>query len=349
MKRYIFFGVALVGLLILTNVVDAQEAVIHTNKLNVRSGPGLDYDRIGYVYKDDVLLIIQKENDWVAIEFEDGIGWISTDYITIREHDDKNEEFHVYDTVQQTLTIPLNNVHVRSGPSTAYDITFFVHEGHRVEVISENEDWYEITYEGQEGFIFKQLVSSHQTNQPTPLTNKLIVIDAGHGGRDVGAIGAHQTLEKYLTYQTANMLKHELTRLGAQVKLTRENDNYISLMSRTTFSNMLPTDVFISIHYNSFPDLPNITGISSYYYKPQDKPLAQMIQNSLIQMTGDHDRGITIENFQVLRQNFNPAVLVELGFLSNQQQEQQLLNRTYQQKIVKGISDGLITYFSEKE
>lgn len=348
-KKKILISFILI-LLTVTSVVEAQEAVITTEKLNVRNGPSIHFQSIDEVYKEDIFKIIQKEEDWVEIQLDHGTGWVSTDYITIREQESETEEFQVYDGEQHSLTIPFDRVHVRSGPSTDDDIKFFIGANDQVDIISESEEWYEIAYGDQEGFIYKKVLSLHQKQNPLPLHNKLIVIDIGHGGRDVGATGVSGTLEKNLTYTTAQLLQAELNQLGAHVKLTRGGDDYISLLSRTTFSNIHPTDAFISIHYNSFPDLPTITGIGTYYYHPQYQPLAQLIQDQLIDATGDNDRGVILENYQVLRQNFKPSILVELGFISNREQEQQLLSRSYQQLLVQGISRGLITYFSnEKE
>lgn len=338
----------LIFLIILAPVVGAQEATITVDQLNVREGPGIHFQKIGDVFKGDTFKILQKENDWVEIELEEGTGWVSTEYITIHEDNSETEVFKVPEKGKQTLTIPLDRVHLRSGPSIEYDINFFVNQGDEVTIISESDEWYEIKYDDHVGFLFKRLVTS-QKNNSSPLLNKLIVIDAGHGGRDVGATGTNETLEKHLTFKTAKLLKHELIQLGATVKLTRENDQYISLLSRATFSNMLSTDAFISIHYNSFPELPNIKGIGTYYYHPHHKQLAQAVQRELIHVTGDHDREIALENYQVLRQSVKPAILVELGFISNKTQEQQLLSRSYQQLLVQGIASGLTTYFSNKK
>src|SRR5699024_11404675 len=121
---------------------------------------------------------------------------------------------------------------------------------------------------------------------------------------DVECDGDDGTYEKEITYKTAQELKQELSVLGAEVILTRVKDEYISLGSRTSLANMPNTDAFISIHYNSAPDSPDVTGIGTYYLKEPNKDLAFFIQQEMIKEADAVDRDITIEDFQVLRENY---------------------------------------------
>src|SRR5699024_2073301 len=142
-------------------------------------------------------------------------------------------------------------------------------------------------------------------------------------------------------------LEKELKLLGANVILTRSVDEFISLGGRTSLSNVKDTDAFISIHYNSTPDLPQVSGIGTYYYHDQHKKLATEIQNGVIQTTDANDRGVAFENFHVIRQSFKPSILIELGFLSNEEEENLLKRNPYQKKIVAGILHGLQRYFND--
>ncbi len=179
------------------------------------------------------------------------------------------------------------------------------------------------------------------------LSGMVIVLDPGHGGKDNGAEG-QDTIEKKLTLQTAKKLKKALNRLGATVLLTRDNDTFISLEERVTFAEEKNADLFMSIHYNSSPaEEPN--GITTYYYDDKWKnPLATTIHNYLIEETKANDRHVLFGDFLVLRDNSVPSILLELGFLSNKNEEKEINRATYQENLVKAICDGIITH-KEKE
>jgi N-acetylmuramoyl-L-alanine amidase len=166
------------------------------------------------------------------------------------------------------------------------------------------------------------------------------------GGHDVGAIGATGSFEKNITSLTASELEKVLKSLGANVYMTRKSDDFISLKSRTAYSNIMDTHVFISLHYNSFPEQPDVSGIETFYYSDQHKILAQFIQQEMIKVTNAKDRGASKGNYYVIRQNFKPAVLLELGFISNKEIEALLHTNGYQKQLVHGIVNGLGKYFS---
>lgn len=316
----------------------AEQVIINTNNLNVRDGPGTTYKKIDNLHAGDVYQLIQRDQDWIEIQLKEHSGWIKTEYATIKEDENVNGKM---------ITIQHEHTQLRDGPSTDYDIIHFADKGTEFDIVDAHADWYEIKNKDVTGFVFKDLVTYEEGKTTDELNNKTIVIDAGHGGQDVGAIGVGGTFEKDITYKTAQELKQELSILGAEVILTRVKDEYISLGSRTSLANMPDTDAFISIHYNSTLDSPDVTGIGTYYLKDQNKELAYFIQQEMIKEADAVDRGITIEDFQVLRQNFAPAVLVELGFISNQEKEQLLLTNAYQKKLVSGIINGLERYFAQ--
>lgn len=339
--------------ILLSHTVYADEAVITSDNLNIRNGPGTDFDIIGRADTNDIFPIITVKDDWVQIELEDEPGWVTKEYITIENTptapaatSKTNEEDPADTEVTKSVTIQFDNTQLREGPSTDYDIIRFVGVGSKFDVVSENESWYKISKNDFTGYVSKQLVEKDSTSTSTGIKHKTIIIDAGHGGRDVGAIGATGVFEKDITYLTARELERELTMLGANVLLTRSEDEFISLSSRTSFSNIKDTDAFISIHYNSVPELPAVTGIESYFYHEHNKNLAKYIQQEIIKETGAIDRGITQGNFAVIRQNFKPSILVELGFISNEEKEALLGTSIYQQKLVSGIVNGLRRYFS---
>ncbi|MFC4022674.1 N-acetylmuramoyl-L-alanine amidase [Oceanobacillus longus] len=328
-------------------IVYADEAIIEGSNLNIRSGPGTDYDSVGVADTGESYTIIQEKNGWVEIELPGGSGWVAEDFTTVTESSEEDEETEK-ETDVSSITIQHEHTQLREGPSTDYDIIHFAEKGIEYDVLSAINEWYEIDVAGQSGYILKDLVSEpKEASNKNVFKNKTIIIDAGHGGRDVGAIGTTDTYEKSFTYLTAHELEQELQYLGANVLLTREEDEFISLSSRSTYSNFNDTDAFISIHYNSVPELPNVSGIESFYYADQNENLAKYIQQGIIKETDESDRGIAKGDFQVLRTNLKPSVLLELGFISNPEREALLQTNAYQKKLVTGIVEGLRKYFSE--
>lgn len=327
-----------------------DEVIINEDNLNLRSGPGTNYDVLGQLHTDERYSIVQRQGDWIEIQIDDYTGWVSVDYITVlgdtqgSQADDEVEE----GSNTTTITIPFDNTQIRKGPSTEYDIIYFADKGLTLNVTGESGEWLHVKSKDVEGYVFKPLVEENKTGISTGLEGKTIVIDPGHGGDDSGAIGANETLEKDLTYKTADILAQELTMLGAEVILTRDHETFVSLSSRANLANVLNTDAFISLHYNSVPDLPNVTGIGTYYYHEQYETLAHYIQQEIIKESGDRDRGMGFGDFQVIRQNLKPGVLIELGFISNPEIEQLLLTNAYQKKLVSGIVNGLQLYFASK-
>ncbi|MFZ3576438.1 N-acetylmuramoyl-L-alanine amidase [Virgibacillus sp. DJP39] len=353
MRRFKLLGLCISLLLVLTAMtspVKAKEAVINTEVLNVRNGPGESYEEIMEVHANETYTILQQKNNWVEIQLDSTTGWVVTDYISIREGGasaDKIEVSTNKPTIDQVI-LSYDNTHLRSGPATQYEITGYADKGTTFEVLGETEEWYEVKNKDLQGFLKKQFIQDETETTSSGIENKTIVIDAGHGGRDVGAIGVSGTYEKNYTYRTSLELKQELTVLGANVILTRPEDEFISLGSRSSYANIAGTDAFISIHYNSTPELPNVTGIGTYYYHDQNKELAAYVQKELIKETNANDRKFTFGDYFVIRQTFKPAILVELGFLSNKEKEQLLQTDAYQKKLVQGMVNGLLKYFANK-
>ncbi|MGM8364680.1 N-acetylmuramoyl-L-alanine amidase [Virgibacillus sp. W0181] len=326
-----------------------QTAVIETDHLNVRSGPGTHFEQIIQVHEGEIYSVMQIEDNWIKIKLEEGTGWVAKEYITIKKTESSQSFEEIKLTKGSTFEIKYANTHIRKEPSLKSKIIHFADKGDNFDIVDIHNDWVKVKNDDYTGYIMKKVIVSSIPAYEKKLQNKIIVIDAGHGGYDVGAIGNEGTYEKDLTLQTAKLLKEKLTMFGAKVYLTRNNDYYLSLSSRASLANSLPTDLFMSIHYNSFPDAADISGISTYYYDEQHMKIANHVQNKLIEKTNDTDRGVTFEDFQVLRQNGKPALLLELGFISNAKTEQKILTNQYQEKLTDGMIQGINIGFTEQK
>ena len=194
---------------------------------------------------------------------------------------------------------------------------------------------------------------------------KRVLLDPGHGGKDKGAIGK-KFLEKDLNLKLANSLRLLLKGKGYDVKLTRENDRYISLTKRGEIAKSWSADLFISIHCNAAKEI-SVSGIETFFVTPVGSPstsknrlqktkvagnsfnklntrLAYEIQRELVKSTGANGRGIKHYRWQVLREASCPAVLVEVGFLSNPTEEAKLGDSKYRERITSGILKGILHF-----
>ncbi|QDP40709.1 SH3 domain-containing protein [Radiobacillus deserti] len=356
LSKRVVIGIVMLLVLSISSVVYASNAIILVNDLNVRSGPGLDYDVIRQVHQNEQYKILSEEGEWVEIQLKDGtVGWVTKEFIsTPGEATDEAdvqapEQRESNDSTKRHITTLYKTTNLRTGPSLEFEIMDSVKQGQMLEVLGEKSEWYEVKWKDNIGYVEKSFVyPAHSVSLSDEWDNKTIVIDPGHGGRDVGAVGLSGSYEKTHTMRTALKLKEELELLGAQVVLTRTNDQYMSLSGRASVANVYHADAFISLHYNSTPEIPTASGISSYYYHERNKALAVEIQKELMKATDVEDRGTDFGDFQVIRENHRPSVLLELGFLSNEEEEGNIMSLTFQEKLTKGIIRGLRNYFQIK-
>lgn len=167
-----------------------------------------------------------------------------------------------------------------------------------------------------------------------------VCIDAGHGGKDSGAGGA-SVAEKWITLDVARRVADKLRNSAIEVVLTRDEDYFVELAERANISNRANADIFISIHCNSAGESARGTEVWTYPGEKQDRRLAEDILRKLVERTGFRDRGVKEENFAVLRLTRCPAALVELGFISNPQEEQIMKTFDYQDQASTAIVEGI--------
>jgi len=131
-----------------------------------------------------------------------------------------------------------------------------------------------------------------------------------------------------------------------EVHLTREDDSFISSVDRERIkiAKQKGADVILSIHGNTFTDA-KVSGTETYYYTKQSRQLAEIIHKHVVTATGLRDRGVKTEDFFIIKEADIPAVLLELGYLTNPQDEAQLHNADVQHRIAQSIAAGLKEYF----
>ena len=183
-----------------------------------------------------------------------------------------------------------------------------------------------------------QDVQRKQSGEKT-LSGYHFIIDPGHGGKDSGAVRS-EVYEKTLTLSTAKKVEEQLRDKGASVTMTRTDDTFIPVEERVQLSNSTTANAFISLHYNTFKDQ-SIRGIDTFYNNVDEtQKLAETIQSSLVNHVEFTNRGAKQASYQVLRENEQPALLIELGFISNSEERKLVRTDTYQEKAAKGIVSG---------
>ncbi|QGH36182.1 N-acetylmuramoyl-L-alanine amidase [Gracilibacillus salitolerans] len=173
-----------------------------------------------------------------------------------------------------------------------------------------------------------------------------VVIDPGHGGEDPGAIGVSGSYEKDFTLSLAkkiSILLEDEPKL--EVYMTREEDVFLSAETRErpNYANDIEADLYISLHANTFTD-PSVSGTESFYYHKNSKRLANIIHRHVSETTGFRNRGVKKENYFVLKDTTMPAVLLEIGYITNPEEEQTMLTDDFQQSLAEAIKNGVNEY-----
>ena len=172
-----------------------------------------------------------------------------------------------------------------------------------------------------------------------------IIIDPGHGGYDSGAsYGGHE--EKNINFSVSNKIKDFLEKQGVTVFLTREDDSFISLAERNDITNSIKPDAFVSIHANALKTSSGIRGLETYYWTPQSEKLAYFTHKGILSSIGIPDHYIRKARFYVVKFTEVPAILVEMGFMTNGEDRKLLTNETIQDKYAKSIGESILKFLN---
>jgi N-acetylmuramoyl-L-alanine amidase len=144
------------------------------------------------------------------------------------------------------------------------------------------------------------------------------------------------------------LLRDELVKRGAKVVMTREDDRDVSLVERQTIINKQEPAIALSIHYNSLPDngdAENTKGFGTFWYHPQSHSLAVFLQNYVVKNLRKPAYGVFWNNLALTRPHVAPAVLLELGFMSNPDEFEEIVNPQQQKKMANTLADGITQWF----
>lgn len=198
-----------------------------------------------------------------------------------------------------------------------------------------------------------------KASMPGLIGGRTILLDAGHGGSDTGAIGPMGVREKDVTLRVTKRVEEILKQAGNKVIMTRTDDRDVygpnasdraELDARVDVGRRRPAEVFVSIHANAFVK-PSAHGTATYYYEKTeaDRQLAAALQKGMVDCGKRYDRGIHEANFYVVKRSAMPAALVELAFLTNPEEEALLASSEFQEKLAQGISRGISDFFKGRK
>lgn len=197
----------------------------------------------------------------------------------------------------------------------------------------------------------------------SPASNKVIIIDAGHGGRDAGASGRSGLKEKDVNLEVAKKLKRYIEEGGGIAVMIREDDNGLysvestnkkreDMKNRKQIIEESNGNILVSIHLNSFPES-KYYGAQVFYFdgSKSSQKLAKIVQQELRRVLDRNNDRVekSTKTYYILKDNIIPSILVECGFLSNAEEEKLLAQSGYQEEVAWGIYVGILKYFTEPE
>ncbi len=180
---------------------------------------------------------------------------------------------------------------------------------------------------------------------PPPRARGLVVVDAGHGGNDPGAMSAGGLHEKDINLPVAQRVATLLGQKGVGVLMTRQDDRFIELEERAAIANRRNADLFVSIHSDSNPDRGR-QGFTVFVARSASRDAYRAASgiSEAMAATGCESHGIREADYKVLVNTSGPAVLVEIGYLSNAQDASRLRNPAWQNRLAQAIATGILDY-----
>ena len=344
-------------------------ATVLDSSVNVREENNDQSEIVGSAVAGEKFDMLFEDNGWSQINYNNRVAWVLSSLIEISPGSiegttetvssveaSENKEKPVPD--ENSIVISYDDVNVRLGPSLETDIVLTSNTGDTFTKVGKEGDFYEIEIDSQQtGFVASWLVADGTTEilsegdsekllpSSTTLSEATIVIDPGHGGTDPGAEGS-TFYEKEVTLQTAEVVAEKLRDAGANVILTRVGDEDVSLEERTYISSNYNADLFISLHYDSTAEGVYGTGITTYYYSDQTLPLAKLMNNKLAETLPLENNGSRFGDYMVLRENSQPSLLLELGYINNTNDVNIFNSDSYRFLVADSVYEALIEYFN---
>ncbi|MFJ8102285.1 N-acetylmuramoyl-L-alanine amidase [Lysinibacillus sp. NPDC096212] len=248
--------------------------------------------------------------------------------------------------------VTVDNLNIRKEANSTSAVVSKLKKGEYVQVNSINGYWALVTYQGQKGYVHKSYIKL--LNQSgNPLKDRIIILDPGHGGKDPGTNFGKTIFEKDITLKVSTIVKNKLEAAGAKVLMTRTGDTFPTLQGRVDFTNANYGEIFVSVHVNSAANT-SAQGTETYYavttgdmFK-EDIDLATFVNNQIVNNLNMKNRGVKEQQYYVIRNMLIPSILVELGFLSNNEDRAKMTDDQYVELFADSIYKGILEYYSKQ-
>ncbi len=188
------------------------------------------------------------------------------------------------------------------------------------------------------------------TSTPVPEDKTIIVLDAGHGGVDGGTFGG-DIIEKNINLAIVKYIQEILAEEDVEIILTRTEDELMELQDRVKVADDAKADLFVSIHCNFYEDDERVSGLECYSCpgKEESAVLSETLIAVLKEVEAIKVRSAKEAEYYVLKHTDMPAVLVEVGFLSNKAEREKLNSADYQKIVAQGLAEGILLYLETEE
>lgn len=351
------------------SVKGRYSGTVITETLNVRKGPGQNFDSIGRLRQGDQVEVLEFSERWAKIRYQNSEAFVHTLYLDLFEQNNKvkilgQPKINIQDkrttvswskiggTLDTSHQTNGNRVEIKTS-ATSIDKVEQILTGVDFIEYDKKTDGYVITLQLDGNF---QAQVSHTVGELTltvspkgeskGIKGKKIVVDPGHGGTDPGAV-SNGIQEKELVLDIGLRVQKLLEEAGAEVIMTRTTDVFITLDERVRIANQNNANSFVSIHANASGETAH--GTETYWNNShsskESKELAEVIQKKMIEKLGTRDRGVKEARFQVIRQSTMPSVLVEVGFITNKDEAKKMQTDDFRKKAAEAIFEGIVEYY----
>ena len=345
-----------------------------------RTGPSTNHSRLTPLPQGTRATVTGKEGEWLRLDYG---GWIkasetktlptnvppstSIRSVSFRQLPQGIEViFPLQNPVpitikqdEQTLTLSLHNT-IAETDTIRFDdnqlvkrLDWYQTKPTQVDYIfhfKPKQQWgYDVSYQGSS--LILSLNSPPQPLSKNNLDGVKILLDPGHGGDELGAVGPTGYPEKDVNLVVSQLLAQQLRNQGAEVYLTRESDVFVSLGDRQKMIDQLKPAIALSIHYNALPDAGDAIktqGVSTFWYHPQAHNLAVFLHNYLVEKLNRPSYGIFWNNLALTRPHTSPTVLLELGFMINPYEFEWITNPQAQTQLAQILAAGITAWLENQ-
>ncbi|MBK1989764.1 N-acetylmuramoyl-L-alanine amidase [Sphaerospermopsis aphanizomenoides BCCUSP55] len=344
-----------------------------------RTGPSTDYSRLTPLPKGTRATVTGREGDWLRLDYG---AWINSKEAKIIpdavppqtvirsvgyrqlagvteirfplqvavpvsvEQSNRAFTLTLYSTTAQTDTIRLDD------DPLIYRLDWQQIAPGQVKYtfnLKQLQQWgYKLKYDNTTLVLSLRHAPNIHNRKRLPLSGIKIVLDPGHGGKESGASGPTGYLEKDVNLVVSKLLRDELVQRGAKVVMTREDDRDVSLVERQQIISKEEPAIALSIHHNSLPDdgdAERTKGFGTFWYHPQAHSPAVFLHNYVVHKLRKPSYGVFWNNLALTRPAVAPSVLLELGFMSNPYEFEEVVNPQEQKKMAKTLADGVTEWF----